>query len=435
MFLLDIHHCRYIMANLIHNMQGGRRFHCFTVDGHHFDKLRNKCDRTPCFARYTNLAKLFSKETLNTLCQTEHKGRVSVLKALDGHIVVRRHKKSGRDFVESFIRDPYSCKAVDARKPSDRSNIVCVYAIAHEPGSEGTPLVIHEGHEGILGPNEITLNSSIDHMIAKAAASIPLEKDPRIIFDSPNLGSLRGVMLKGKQAHIIKSNFVKLVTKTKGENMYDIPIKMTDELTSALMLSEPMGFISVAKIQNGMIGYRDREIDQGKTFIFVCNSNDFFEASPTANIAESTLQLFKMSYANPKKDGARISIQITKNQYQKPPCKYNTPLIHLGMTVQDVLNVVEFACRNAMLDHLGCSHYPTRWKLHQRLLSHTANPDETSDSSAEEETASEEASESSASSSASEEEEEPNNNEEEQLLANMKKYLAAKKFRSSIGGG
>jgi hypothetical protein len=423
------------MANLIHNMQGGRRFHCFTVDGHHFDKLRNKCDRTSCFARYTNPHKLFSKETLDTLCQTEHKGKVSILKALDGHIVVRRHKKSGRDFVESFIRDPYSCKPVDARKPNDRSNIVCVYAIAHEPGSEGTPLVIHQGHEGILGPNEITLNSSIDHMIAKAAASIPLENDPRIIFDSPNLGSLRGVMLKGKQAHVIKSNFIKLVTKTKGENMYDIPIKMTDELTSALMLSEPMGFISVAKIQNGMIGYRDREIDNGKTFIFVCNSNDFFEASPTPNIAESTLQLFKMSYANPKKDGPRISIQISKNQYKKPPCKYNTPLIHLGMTVQDVLNVVEFACRNAMLDHLGCSHYPTRWKLHQRMLSQPQNDDQTSSDSASEEDEEEEeiASESEASSSEQEEEEEPN--EEEVLLANMKKYLAMKKFGSRIGGG
>ena len=65
--------------------------------------------------------------------------------------------------------------------------------------------------------------------------------------------------------------------------------------------------------------------------------------------------------------GARISIQVTGNEYKKPPCKYNTPLIHLGMTVQDVLNVVEFACRNAMLDNAGCSHFPAHYIEHQRL--------------------------------------------------------------------
>jgi hypothetical protein len=205
----------------------------------------------------------------------------------------------------------------------------------------------------------------MDHMIANAAAAIPLEPNAaRVIFDSPNLGNLKGVMLKGKAAHLVKSNFVKMIRESKGENVYDVPIEVTPDLADALMLNNPSGFVCCAKIQNGILGYRERD-DGGKTFIFVCNSHDFFDDEPTPEVEQSTLQLFKMTYADRSVNGPRISIEISGNEYSKPPCKYNTPLIKRDMSVQDVLNIIEFACRNAMLDHLGCSNYPKHWKAHK----------------------------------------------------------------------
>jgi hypothetical protein len=214
----------------------------------------------------------------------------------------------------------------------------------------------------VLPAHEISSFSPIDHMIAQVGAAIPLEhNEPRVIFESPNLGSLKGVMLRGEAAHLVKSNFIKLVNQTNGgKDMYDVPVELTPELSQALMLNNPTGFVCCAKLKNGIMGYRGRS-DGGKTFIFVCNSNDFFNDAPTPEVKNSTLQLFKMTYADTHVGGPRISIEITGDEYAKPPCKYNTPVIRRDMTVQDVLNIIEFACRNAMLEHLCCHEYPAEW--------------------------------------------------------------------------
>ena len=358
------------MANMVHNLEGGRRFHCFNVPARQFGRMRQECAKTDCFAENGNIEQLFDPETLDVLCQAHHEdgsGIFFLRKLPDGHVVVERDAETGDDFIHAFIRDKQICQPPHLQTGDNTTGIISIYALAHEPGVDCPRIRMMKNISGILPPNDICPSSLINHAVAKAAAGIPLSAMSRVIFDSPNLGSLRGVMLKGANAHLIKSNFLKLVTKTNAVSMYDIPIKVTEELSSALMLTNPEGHISCAKIKNGILGYRVREADGGKTFIFVCNSNDFFNDKPTSNISESTLQLFKMSYTDLKPTGARISIQVTGNEYKKPPCKYNTPLIHLGMTVQDVLNVVEFACRNAMLDNAGCSHFPAHYIEHQRL--------------------------------------------------------------------
>jgi hypothetical protein len=288
-----------------------------------------------------------------------------MLKGPDGHMVYVENN-AGEKMLQAIIRDAEICKPKEQQKNLG-AGTVCVYAVAHEPGKVYKPYIISD-KDGILQTHEVARDGNVDHNIAKVAASIPLEGKARIIYDAPNLGTLHGVMLKGEAAHLIKSNFLKLVMKTNAENMYDIPVKVTEEVSAALMLNNPVGHISIAKLKNGILGYRKREVDGGKTFIFVCNSDDFFDEEPTKNIKDSTLQLFKMTYANKKKLGPRVSIEITGNEYDKPPCKYNTPLIHLGMTVQDVLNVIEYACRHALLDHTGCSQFRTHRLQYENMM-------------------------------------------------------------------
>ena len=351
-------------VNVMHNLGEGRRLHCFETEGSHVADLRHACAQTSFRAEHTNLEELFNPAMLAALFQTDDQGERRIIKGVDGHVAVVR-APNGDNRIQAFIRDAGVCAPQELKGDLTKGKVQ-IYVIAHPPQQACQPFLLRMAHEGVLPANEISSFSPIDHMIAQVASAIPLDDNKaRIIFESPNLGTLKGVMLRGPVAHALKTNFLDLIRKTKGRNMYDIPLDLTQEISQALMLNNPSGQVCCARIKNGLLGYRSR-VDGGKTFIFVCNSDDFLHNRPTADMAKSILQLFKMSYADTSIQGARISIEISGNEHDTAaPCRYNTPLIHLGMTVQDVLNVIEFACRNAMLTHLGCADYPAHWKAHK----------------------------------------------------------------------
>jgi hypothetical protein len=348
-------------VNVVHNMGPKGMLHCFSAEGNQFARLRQRCADTPFRATFSDVGRILDEPTLRLLFQTNDQGVRQIVKGVDGHVAVIQGT-DGEKRIQAFIRDAAVCRPGTLNAKELNDGIVHAYVIVHPPKAVCPPFILREGHEGVLPAHEISSFSPIDHMIAQVAAAIPLEHNsPRVIFESPNIGTLNGVMLRGEPAHLVKSNFLKLVSQTGGgKDMYDVPIELTPELSQALMLNNPSGFVCCAKLKNGIMGYRERT-DGGKTFIFVCNSHDFFNDAPTSDVSNSTLQLFKMTYADPTVGGPRVSIQITGNEYKKPPCKYNTPVIRLDMTVQDVLNIIEFVCRNAMLEHLGCHEYPAEW--------------------------------------------------------------------------
>jgi len=348
-------------VNVVHNLGHERMLHCFSAPGRNFALLRKACAHTSFAATHQNIEDFFDEATIKALCQTNDRGPRQIVKGLDGHIVVVVGR-SGEQRIQAVIRDPAMCHPDGIKDEDLHKGIVHSYVVVHPPKRVCPPFLLREGHMGVLPADHISSFSPTDHVIAQIGAAIPLDVNTsRVIFESPNLGTLKGIMLKGEAAHVVKSSFVRLMQNTQG-NMYDTPIEMTQPLADALMLNNPSGFVCCAKLKNGILGYRERD-DGGKTFTFVCNSQDFFDDAPTDDVPNSALQVFKMSYSDKKPTGARISIEIAGNEYEggKPPCKYNTPLIRRDMSVQDVLNIIEFACRNAMLDHLGCGDYPMHW--------------------------------------------------------------------------
>lgn len=349
-------------VNVVHNLGPHGMLQCFSAPGAKFKKLRKACAQTSFAATHqNNLEDFFDEATIRALCQTNDKGPRQIVKGLDGHMVVVLGKQ-GEQRLQAVIRDPHICKPEGLRDEELHKGLVHCYVVVHPPKRVCSPFLLREGHMGVLPANHVSSFSPTDHVIAQMAAAIPLDVNTsRVIFESPNLGTLKGIMLKGEAAHVVKTSFINMLNNTNGD-MYDMPIEMTPPLASALMLNNPSGMVCCAKLKNGLLGYRERE-DGGKTFTFVCNSHDFFDNEPTSDIDNSTLQIYKMSYADKSPMGPRISIEITGNEYKNkdPPCKYNTPVIRRDMTVQDVLNIIEFACRNAMLDHLGCADYPMHW--------------------------------------------------------------------------
>jgi len=335
---------------------------CFGSHGSNFSLLRHRCAQTSYRATYKDPENLFSGDMLKALFQTDDQGHRQIVKGVDGHVAVVR-MANGEQRIQAFIRDPAVCQP-EGMQGDLSQGTVHLYVVAERPGQNRIPFLLREGHGGILPANHVSLHGPMDHMVSNVAAAIPLGRnEPRIIFNSPNLGILKGTMLKGKTAHLVKTSFMRLIKQTNGVGMYDAPIEISQAMSDALMLNNPAGQVCITKIKNGILGYRARK-DGGKTFTFVANSHDFFDDAPTQEVEKSSMQLFKMTYVDKKPTGPRISIQITGKEYTAIPCKYNTPLIRLDMTVQDVLNIIEFACRNAMLDHLECAEYPDEWNAH-----------------------------------------------------------------------
>ena len=352
---------------MLHNAGPHGHLHCFSIDGKHFADMREHLNSTSCFADTGNLNRFFGPELLSVLSQTNHEGELKMMKLPDGHVVYKQNG-NGEKLLEAIMRDPEMCKH-KSLSPNMRGGTVCVYAVAHKPDKNHKSFLITE-KEGLLKTHEVPRDANVDHVIAKVAGVIPLDNTPRIIYDAPNLGVLRGVMLQGYPAQLLKSQFLKLVQKTQGENMYDVPIKISREVSATLMMDDPDEHIWVSKLANGIVGYQNNGAQ--KRFSFVCNSNDFFDSRPSTNEEDHILQLFKMTYA--QKEGPGIIVNLSNQEGV-----YKQPTIHLGMMVQDVLNTVEHACRHAMLKHTGCHKFRKERLMYQDFMNGAGSDEEVSE--------------------------------------------------------
>ena len=223
-------------------------------------------------------------------------------------------------------------------------------------------------HDGITGPDEISRYTRIDDMIAKLAAAIPLQSEPRVIMQAPRLGTLFGRCLNGKDADLVKQTFLSLATQA-GSDMYGVPVKISDELAKLLMVSpnDPKGPIYIGRLLDGIIGWRLRE-NGSKSFLFVANCEEFHDKQPL-KLKKTQLHLYGMHYDSQSPEAPRIFVKVLDanssncedNNDAEGYCKFGTPPISLSnTTVQMVLNIVDFKVRNFGRDFVGGQKY-TSW--------------------------------------------------------------------------
>jgi len=178
-----------------------------------------------------------------------------------------------------------------------------------------------------------------------------------------------GQVIKGDVANIIKGSFLNLVSQAghDGSGVYEMPIEMSSQMAKWLQLDNPSGKFSLARLKNGIMGYSPGgeggggdSSDNNKAFMFVVNCDEFHAKKPNA-VDTSELQLFKMNYSNDSNQRIFINLggggRSEKGGASK--CRYGTPPILPNQhTVQQVLNLIEYAMRHATLDSMKCYDYP-----------------------------------------------------------------------------
>jgi len=329
------------------------KLHVTSHCAHHFEPLRIQCKLTPCDASHeidTN-GLSFIPPIRNIMQQKLPNQHMIFTKLPDGYAV---HSPEG--IIYSLIKDDHLCKP--AELGDSGNNKIVAYSLVAPPGQNN---IMHfklaKGQDGILPPNSISNYTPIDHAIAKVAAAIPLTSEPRVIYHAPNMGTLHGYNLRGSDAQSLKDIFFSLINKTNGENMYDTKLKLPTEISSLLNLKDPEGNICIAPMQNGIMGYRNRKSDNGQTFIFMANSNDFHNTAPLSP-SQSVVQVFKMDYHSKGKKGRRVFVNTRGKPSQSVKCMYNTPLILPSMSVQEGLNCIDYSMRKSLMDHLNIGDYP-----------------------------------------------------------------------------
>lgn len=321
-----------------------------------FRDLRNECLSTACDATHEigSNGIEFHPNLLKVLNQKD--GNIQKLfctKLPDGYVV---HCKNGNIF--SIIKDDHLVKPANERcLESENNSNIMAYSLVEPPhATQGVlPFKLLKDHDGVLPANSITNYSNVDHVIAKIASAIPLNNVPRIIYQSPPIGTLSGFNLYGNDANETKKIFLKLKSKTNGINMYNTPIALPNEICKLLTLKENGKPICIAPLINGIVGYRNRTKDDGQTLIFLANSDDFHKDTPNLG-PESKVQIFKMKYND--KRGPRIFVNTRNEPFKTASCEYNTPPILLSHSVQDALNHVDYAMRKSLLKHHNIEDYP-----------------------------------------------------------------------------
>jgi len=314
--------------------------------------LRAICKATPCEEEHENIERLLPPQLLALMHQTRHGASLSLKKLPDGYIVV-----ADGQHVVCMIKDDHICQPRDEISNTDHSGgNIEIFSLVSKPGQETTPFIFSKDKKCILEHNECTNLSNLKIATSKLMAAIPLTQQTRSLFQSPNFANVDGFNVEGCEANNAKQTFMKLIFKTDGRNMYDTPIKLSENLSKILRLKTPDGMICLAPLKNGIMGYRTRKSDNAQTLIFIANSSDFFDEQPKP-VANSSLQVFKMTYYDKTGNGNRIFVNTTGTPHDRT-CPYGTPPITPDMTVQDSLNVIEYAMRNAYLDHTNCADYP-----------------------------------------------------------------------------
>jgi len=303
------------------------------------------------------------------LIQQKHSHEPVLLTKLpDGYIA---HTPS--NVVLSLIKDDFLTRPIGEEVPSNlfpaSHGKVVSYSLVNPP-NQSPDTAMHfklvKDHNGVLPPNCISNFTPVDHALAKIAAAIPLTESPRVVFASPNMGSINGYHLKGDSTKVLKDVFFNLVNKTQGQGMYDVTLKLPSQASSLLGLNDPEGKICIAPLQNGIMGYRNRKTDDGQTLIFLANSNDFHRAAPLSP-AESVIQIFKMNYASKDKNGRRIYVNTRGVPHKGVKCTYDTPPITPSMSVQEALNHIEYSMRKSYMDHKNIGDYPQYCQIMQLI--------------------------------------------------------------------
>jgi len=130
-----------------------------------------------------------------------------------------------------------------------------------------------------------------------------------------------------------------------------------------LTLNDPEGNVCIAPLTDGIMGYRNRKNNAGKTLIFMCNCDDFFNEEPKPP-SESSLQVYKLNYLNKKCKSSRILVKTApedadySQQEGNVISKYNVPPITPDMSVQDSLSIMDHIFRMGNLDSINCGDFP-----------------------------------------------------------------------------
>ena len=339
-------------SDAVHDLLNFGLLHVCKIDGNNSMNLRAICKATPCEEQHDNIERLLPPQLLALMHQTRHGASLSLKKLPDGYIVV-----ADGQHVVCMIKDDHICQPRDEISNTDHSGgNIELFSLVSKPGQETTPFIFSKDKKCILEHNECTNLSNLKIATSKLMAAIPLTQQTRSLFQSPNFANVDGFNVEGCEANNAKQTFMKLISKTNGRNMYDTPIKLSENLSKILRLKTPDGMICCAPLKNGIMGYRTRKSDNAQTLIFIANSSDFFDEQPKP-VANSSLQVFKMTYYDKTGNGNRIFVNTTGIPHDRC-CPYGTPPITPDMTVQEGLNIIEYAMRNAYLDHTNCADYP-----------------------------------------------------------------------------
>ena len=311
-------------VNVVHCMENFGQLHVCSFGGEHVINLRATCKTTPCDAIHSNLEQLLPQHVRSIIHQSCPDARVYLRKVPDGYLLI-----TDQNQVICAIKDDHICQPANSENAVNHfGGSVITHTVVTPPGHSIEHFMFSEDDDGILPPHVISNFSPMNHIIAKMASTIPLTCQSRVIYHAANLGTLNGVNLMGPDAFFVKKTFLKLVSMMNGKQMYDVPIKMSEKMAKMLMLNDPEGNICCAPLTNGLMGYRNRKNNTGKTLIFICNCDDFFHAEPRP-AAESKLQLFKMNYFNKKCKDQRIFVDTDCHEHGDYSGEGHMPTINI----------------------------------------------------------------------------------------------------------
>ena len=359
-------------VSVVHPLTGGfGQLHAGSLPDHALQGLREQCWGTPCDAiHHAHTTLLIDPRALDLLHQSDVGAphETALLKLPDGYVLFLPQQDNQ---ILSVIKDAALCVPeatppahIDAIAPNGAKTVF--YSVVPDPRLPPSQRQSFRVafHDGYTHAHEISRFSMADHAIAQLAAAIPLDVQPRVILKADPLGTLFGQCLRGGDADLVKRTFLKLA-RAAPERIYDTPIETSDTLAQLLQLKNPKGNISLARLRDGVLGYRKRG-DGHRSFIFVANSDDFHAAAPTTG-ASSLLHVYKMQYKDPTPEGPRIfvhvqadhSVNVLGSDNRVSANDLGVPKIKPGEhTVQNVLGLIELAMRYASREHAGCGAFP-----------------------------------------------------------------------------
>jgi hypothetical protein len=330
---------------------------CHTGD--HFMGLNRICQETPCHAAYHDVTEFLRPEEKALVVQNGgDPSEILVTKTPNGFIF---HNREGSCFSVMHAEDMY---LPDDQKKKTQLSDYTLLAQAYDPRSNMQPKTIHISmHNGPCPPNVISRDSPMQHIESQLGCLTKLNCDPRELYSSDNLGTFSGRVLQGDTAQLLKEGFLALADhfKENGMPIYENKLNLLPEISEPLMLKNVKGEISLHRGVDCIVGCRKRKVDNGHTFIFAMNSDDF-EEKGMSNAKNSMVQVFKMDYHKKSKNSnapkQRISFIMHPGDVEGlAPAYQNQTILHGQMTMQTMLNHVSHSFKEDKLKELNCQHF------------------------------------------------------------------------------